>query len=515
MTDLVELAYTLLLGWMRTLVDWFWSIFSGTGNTSGWNWFLSNWKIWLAFLLIGGLVVDWLMWVVRWRPYRLLTSRLRPGKSNTAEQSGEDWDSGVGYYAMETASDSEPMDWKETTFATLSEIDPGWAGDVRMEAYENDAYEDEPYEDEPYEDDMYQDEAYQDAAYQDDAYAQPSAAEQPESGYWADSPDAYESYPETEPETTEAEYPYKNLYRPAGQIAPSAGAVYAEAEEDGYTEEGFYPDSDEEDGREEAAAPRASERFDPFAPYDAYAPDEVPPQYTKKEPAVTPREDTGPVLYGRPGYWPGMQYPTPGGTPAESAPEEAYTPAPQPEAYDPLFNPDTPQTADSPRRRRRRLREQTLDDLPRVSTPEAEEAEPMDDAPLPEWLEAPQSETPAYRNPQPPKRKRRTISGYVNQRDEFADTRPSRVVQPSEPPPMPPEPRKISRGEKIKRRMRGDNVKTVTGKPAKPRGLRRFTSLQDDAISGLPPLDLTNPFMPVVHPDDIDFAPDEGQEFYE
>lgn len=510
MTDLVELAYTMLLGWMRTLVDWFWSIFSGTGNNGAWNWFLSNWKIWLTLLLVGGLVVDWLMWVVRWRPYRLLTSRLRPGKKAASEPSGETWDSGVGYYATETAADSEPMDWKETTFATLSEVDPNWAGNVRMETYEDGGYDDNTYTHD-----------YESARLYD-AQDQPPEANR-EGGQWDGAPDAYTA----EPESVQNEYPDDTLYEPAAGYTPSknagyahAQAAYTEPEEDGaYAEETFYPDDDDgyaDDGYEEAA-PHEPVRFDPFAPYDAYAPNEVPSQYAAEDVKVPPREDTGPVLYGRPGYWPGMQYPRPGGTP-ESAPGDAGVITPQaetPEAYDPLFNPDTPQT-DKPRRRRRRLREQTIDDLPRVSAPDPEtDSDPFSSAPLPDWLEAPQNEAPAYPHPLPPRKKRRTIPGYVNQRDEFADTRPSRIVQPSEPPPMPPEPRKVSRGEKLMRRMRGDNVKTVTGKPAKPRGIRRFTSLQDDAISGLPPLDLTNPFMPVVHPDDIDFAPDEGREFNE
>lgn len=127
MSGIGELAYMLLLGWMRALVDWFWLMVSG-GSSGGWQWFLSNWKIWLVILLGGGLVIDWLMWMVRWRPYRVLLSRFSHAPKDVAPTYEESWDDGVGYYAPETMLDQEPSDW--STLSTLSEIDPDWAGDV-------------------------------------------------------------------------------------------------------------------------------------------------------------------------------------------------------------------------------------------------------------------------------------------------------------------------------------------------------------------------------------------------
>lgn len=132
MTGIGELAYMVLLGWMRALVDWFWVMVSG-GSSSGWQWFLSNWKIWLVILLGGGLVVDWLMWVIRWRPYRLLFSRFSHTKKDNTHAYEESWDTGVGFYAPETMLDQEPSEWSDLTLSTLSEVDPDWANNMMLD----------------------------------------------------------------------------------------------------------------------------------------------------------------------------------------------------------------------------------------------------------------------------------------------------------------------------------------------------------------------------------------------
>lgn len=441
MSGIGEFAYTLLLGWMRALVDWLWSMFSGTGNVGVWQWFLSNWKLWLIMLVVGGLVVDWLMWVVRWRPYRLLLSRFRRAAPAGAAD-GEAWDSGVGYYEAETAMDTEAPDWTDTTFATLSEIDPDWAGNVVI------TEDDDPLYDPEYN-------------------------------------------------------PPKTIYNVESNVEPPQT-------------EGFYDDEDPEDAWPVDSQP--TQQFDPYAPYDAYAEapaetefypetydeqpyDEAPvkPEPYMPEPPIQaeePTETTGPVMYGRPGLWPGAQYPF---AQQDSAPapeafaapaEDDYAPEPAPEPYDPLFNPDAPAPAVRTPRRRRRLHE---------AAPHPWEREmPGKQISVPRWVDT----------PLPPSDFDPDETAYQITRQEPDQRITGDPVRGAE---RNPPKKKASLWARSKKKDAGPM--TVTGKPAKPKGLRRFTSLQDEAIHGLPPLDLTDPFLPAAQPDNPDFVPDEGEEY--
>lgn len=62
----------IMLSWMRWLTSWFWNILNAGGTSGGFlAWFSENWKSLTVFLIVVGLVVDWLVWMIRWRPYWL------------------------------------------------------------------------------------------------------------------------------------------------------------------------------------------------------------------------------------------------------------------------------------------------------------------------------------------------------------------------------------------------------------------------------------------------------------
>lgn len=500
MSGIGEFAYTLLLGWMRALVDWFWSIFSGTGNTGAWNWFLSNWKIWLVVLLVGGLVVDWLTWVVRWRPYRLLTSRFRRAPAAGVEETA--WDAGAGYYDEEPEEDVEPGEWTEAPFATLSEVDPDWAGDVVIgdePAYYERAYTPYAAEEPPVQEDWQE----QDVEEQDPYVHLYEAASRSRAPYEKTFGMRRVETEDAEPATAQAPFDFSQ----AEDEEEPARPLHLQEEEARWEEPEPYA---EEEETEAAYAP--PEGFDPFAPYDAYDPQEAEAyEAGQEEPeAYEPvPEDTGPVMYGRPGAWPGAQFPmvqAENDTPPAEADQPVETAAQEP--YDPLFNPDAP-PAPEPRRRRRRLHEHV------EPAWQPESPVPAGDAAtsIPTWLEEPDASQGAdgpvameYEDRAPA----RTVPGYVNSQDQWADTRPSRVVRPAADAPAPeakPEKRRWFGRDKE------EGFRTVTGKPVNPKGFKRFTSLQDDPILGLPPMDLTDPFLPATRPDNVDFAPDEGEEY--
>lgn len=60
-----------LLSWMRLITSWVWNFFQADMGGGFLNWFADNWVHIALFLIVVGLVVDWLIWMIRWRPYWL------------------------------------------------------------------------------------------------------------------------------------------------------------------------------------------------------------------------------------------------------------------------------------------------------------------------------------------------------------------------------------------------------------------------------------------------------------
>ena len=61
-----------MLSWMRWLTGWFWDIANSGGTGGGFlSWFSDHWLGLAVFLIIAGVIVDWLIWMIRWRPYWL------------------------------------------------------------------------------------------------------------------------------------------------------------------------------------------------------------------------------------------------------------------------------------------------------------------------------------------------------------------------------------------------------------------------------------------------------------
>jgi len=68
--------FNVLMSWVRALVSALWALFSGD-RTSVLEFLSKNWMAIAAAIIIGGLVIDWLVWMIRWQPYRLWARRLR------------------------------------------------------------------------------------------------------------------------------------------------------------------------------------------------------------------------------------------------------------------------------------------------------------------------------------------------------------------------------------------------------------------------------------------------------
>ena len=69
-TGYANAVVNVMLGWLKGLANWVLKLFNLAG--SGGNpllWLSENWLKLLIVLLVAGVVIDWLVWMIRWRPY--------------------------------------------------------------------------------------------------------------------------------------------------------------------------------------------------------------------------------------------------------------------------------------------------------------------------------------------------------------------------------------------------------------------------------------------------------------
>lgn len=75
MNGLANAILTLLLGWLRVIINRFWSLLNSETGTSFYTFLSKNWLIVLIVLVGGGFLVDRIIYFIRWRPYRVWFGR--------------------------------------------------------------------------------------------------------------------------------------------------------------------------------------------------------------------------------------------------------------------------------------------------------------------------------------------------------------------------------------------------------------------------------------------------------
>lgn len=76
MGTLADSLFSVLMGWVRGLVSALWALFT-SDNTTVLEFLGRNWMM-IAVVIIGaGLVIDWVIWLLRWQPYHLWAQRAR------------------------------------------------------------------------------------------------------------------------------------------------------------------------------------------------------------------------------------------------------------------------------------------------------------------------------------------------------------------------------------------------------------------------------------------------------
>lgn len=76
MGTVTDSLFSVLMGWVRGLVDALWALFS-SDHTTALEFFGKNWLLIAGVIIAAGLVIDWVIWLLRWQPYHLWAQRAR------------------------------------------------------------------------------------------------------------------------------------------------------------------------------------------------------------------------------------------------------------------------------------------------------------------------------------------------------------------------------------------------------------------------------------------------------
>ena len=76
MGTLADSLFAVLMSWVRSLVNAIWALFT-SDHTTMLEFFGKNWMVIALVIIAGGLVIDWIIWLLRWQPYHLWAQRVR------------------------------------------------------------------------------------------------------------------------------------------------------------------------------------------------------------------------------------------------------------------------------------------------------------------------------------------------------------------------------------------------------------------------------------------------------
>ena len=149
-------AFSLMLAWVRSAAAWLWQLASGEEASGLFRWIGAHWKGLALALCVVGLVVDWVVYLIRWRPQRVWQSffrRLRPaGRERAAAASqpeafgdpsqglleNEAYDAQVFVPEAEAyvtdVADNGASAWNDNDAPGAAGVEEGMAADSRNEA---------------------------------------------------------------------------------------------------------------------------------------------------------------------------------------------------------------------------------------------------------------------------------------------------------------------------------------------------------------------------------------------
>lgn len=239
-----DTLFSVLLSWVQSAVGSIVTLVQSGGDRGLLAFLGSNWLFIVLVLVAGGLVVDWLIWLLRWQPYHVWATRARRfkrgllrlfgvGRRDEARPQPDGPDAPLQQTRRMPAVRKEPLELDEeqqlAAFAQAQAVPEEALG-----AYPGQRYDAQPvYEQQP--------------IYQPEPVYEQQPVYQPEP--------VYEQQPAYEPEPAYEQQPAYD--QPAEEVADMPD----DARRDENLRQRF--------GRPDAPEQEAPPVFDPFAPYDA------------------------------------------------------------------------------------------------------------------------------------------------------------------------------------------------------------------------------------------------------
>lgn len=92
MGQFANTLFSILLGWVQTAVSWLWRLATSADVNAWMHWLLDNWLMLVLLLCIGGTLADFLVYLIRWQPYRVWRRFLQrlTGKAQDAPAQAEE-----------------------------------------------------------------------------------------------------------------------------------------------------------------------------------------------------------------------------------------------------------------------------------------------------------------------------------------------------------------------------------------------------------------------------------------
>lgn len=92
MGQFASTLFRLMLGWVQRVVSALWGMIVSSDGGGGLEWLLAHWFPLLLFLCAAGAIIDFVIYLLRWQPYRVWRAFLQGGRERHAVRRGEEED---------------------------------------------------------------------------------------------------------------------------------------------------------------------------------------------------------------------------------------------------------------------------------------------------------------------------------------------------------------------------------------------------------------------------------------
>ena len=118
MNGFANAILTLLLSWMRVLINDLWRLLSSEDAGILYRFLAANWKLVVLILCAGGFVIDRIVYLIRWRPYYVWSSKLGRLRRRRAGRHGgmEASEAEAAYPAQEPPVPDDPDPYAPEAF---------------------------------------------------------------------------------------------------------------------------------------------------------------------------------------------------------------------------------------------------------------------------------------------------------------------------------------------------------------------------------------------------------------